>query len=123
MKTAPNAPNAETKERLATLVERANALDAIFACGGTLDLAAPLSLRAAGRKKLEIVEREGLRRTDVDKKLRAWCAPASFGEGAEPRTDARARDGRQLPDKPNSRLQKYRLTAAWRAAVAKTSGE
>lgn len=34
--------------------------------------------------------------SNVDKKLRAWCAPASFGDGTETRTDVRVRDGRQL---------------------------
>lgn len=67
-------------------------------CGsfGEVELAAPLSLRGPGRKKLELVQRIGFRPSNVDKKLRAWCAPASFGEGTETRTDARVRDGRQL---------------------------
>ncbi|MBX3274280.1 MAG: hypothetical protein KF729_28695, partial [Sandaracinaceae bacterium] len=96
MKTAPKPQDAETKKWLTTLVERAKALDAIFACGGEVEVAAPLSLRGPGGKKLEIVERIGFRRSNVDKKLRAWCAPASFGEGTETRTDARVREGRQL---------------------------
>src|SRR5262245_56746233 len=96
MKTAPKPQNAETKKWLTTLVERAKALDSIFACGGEVEVAAPLSLRGPGGKKLEVVERIGFRPSNVDKKLRAWCAPASFGEGAETRTDVRVRDGRQL---------------------------
>jgi hypothetical protein len=96
MKTAPKPENAETKKWLTTLVERAKALDAIFACGGEVEVAAPLSLRGPSGKKLEVVERIGFRPSNVDKKLRAWCAPASFGEGTETRTDARVRDGRQL---------------------------
>ncbi len=96
MKTARKPQNAETAKRLTTLVERAKALDAIFACGGEVEVAAPLSLRGPSGKKLEVVERIGFRRSNVDKKLRAWCAPASFGEGTETRTDARVRDGRQL---------------------------
>ena len=96
MKTAPKPQNAETKKWLTTLVERANALDAIFACGGEVEVAAPLSLRGPGGKKLQVVERIGFRPSNVNKKLRAWCAPASFGEGTETRTDARVREGRQL---------------------------
>lgn len=96
MKTAPKPQNAETKERIATLVGRAKALDAVFACGGEVDVAAPIKLRGPSGKKLEIVERIGFRRSNVDKKLRAWCAPASFGEGTETRTDDRVREGRQL---------------------------
>ena len=96
MKTEPEPQSAETKKWLTTLVERAKALDAIFACGGEVEVAAPLSLRGPNGKKLEIVERIGFRPSNVDKKLRAWCAPASFGEGTETRTDARVREGRQL---------------------------
>jgi len=96
MKAEPEPQNAETAKRLTTLVERAKALDAIFACGGEVEVAAPLLLRDHRGKKLEVVERIGYRRSNVDKKLRAWCAPASFGEGTETRTDARVRDGRQL---------------------------
>ena len=96
MRSALEEQNAETKKRLTALVERAKALDAIFACGGEVELAAPLSLRGPGGKKLEVVEWIGFRRSNVDKKLRAWCAPASFGDGKETRTDARVRDGRQL---------------------------
>lgn len=96
MTTDPKPQNAETKKWLTTLVERAKALDAIFACGGEVEVPAPLSLRGPGGKKLEVVERIGFRRSNVDKKLRAWCAPASFGEGTETRTDVRVREGRQL---------------------------
>lgn len=96
MQTEPELQNAVTTKWLSTLVERAKTLDAIFACGGEVEVAAPLSLRGPGKKKLEIVERIGFRPTNVDKKLRAWCAPASFGDGAETRTDDRVRDGRQL---------------------------
>lgn len=96
MQTTPKSQNAETTKWLTKWVERAKALDAIFACGGELELAAPLSLRGPGGKKLEVVERIGLRPSNVDKKLRAWCAPASFGEGAETRTDVRVRNGDQL---------------------------
>lgn len=96
MKTAPKPQNTETTEWLTKLIERAKALDAIFACGGEVEVAVPLSLRGPGGKKLEVVERIGLRRSNVDKKLRAWCAPASFGEGTQTRTDVRVRDGRQL---------------------------
>ncbi len=96
MKSSPKPHDAETKNRLTTLVERANALDAIFACGGEVEVARPLWLRGPGGKKLEVVEWVGLRRTNVGKKLLKWCAPASFGEGTETRTDVRVRDGRQL---------------------------
>ncbi len=96
MKAAPKPQSTETTKWLATLVERAQALDTIFACGGEVKLAAPLSLRGPRGKKLEVVERIGFRPSNVDKKLRAWCAPASFGDGAETRTDARVREGRQL---------------------------
>lgn len=96
MRSALKEQNAETKKWLTTLAERANALDTIFACGGEVEVAAPLALRGPGGKKLEIVERIGVRPSNVGKKLRAWCAPASFGDGAETRTDVGVRDGRQL---------------------------
>lgn len=96
MKIAAEPQSAETEKWLTTLVERAKALDAIFACGGEVEVAAPLSLRGPGGKKLEIIERIGFRPSNVDKKLRAWCAPASFGDGTKTRTDARVRAGRQL---------------------------
>lgn len=96
MKNASNTPNAETKKRLATLVERAKALDAIFACGGEVELDAPLTLRGPAGKKQEIVERISYRSGNVDRKLRAWCTPASFGKGTKTRTDVVVREGRQL---------------------------
>jgi len=96
MKTASKPHDTETKKGLAALVERAKALDAIFACGGEVEVAVPISLSGPGGKKLEVVEWTGFRRSNVAKKLRAWCAPASFGEGAETRTDVRVREGRQL---------------------------
>lgn len=96
MKTEPEPKNAETEKWLTTLVKRATALEATFACGGEVEVAAPLSLRGPKGKKLQIVERIGFRPSNVDKKLRAWCAPASFGDGMETRMDARVRDGRQL---------------------------
>ena len=96
MKTARKRRNADPAKRLASLVMRAKALDAIFACGGDIKLAAPLSLRGPGGKKVTVVEQNGFGPSNVAKKLRAWCAPASFGEGTQTRTDARVRDGRQL---------------------------
>lgn len=96
MTIEPKPQSVEAEKWLTTLVERAKALDAIFACGGEVEVVAPLSLRGPSGKKLEIVERIGFRPSNIDKKLRAWCAPASFGEGTETRTDARVRDGRQL---------------------------
>ncbi|MEB3203607.1 MAG: hypothetical protein VKP57_02800 [Candidatus Sericytochromatia bacterium] len=78
------------------LAERARALDSIFACGGEVEVAAPLSLRGPDGKRLEIAEHIGWRPTHVGRKLRAWCGPASFGEGAKTRSDARVRLGQQL---------------------------
>lgn len=96
MKTGPKVQNAETKKWLTTLLDRAKALDAIFACGGEVEVAAPLLLRGPGGKKLEVVEQVGIGRSNIDKQLCAWCPPASFGEGTETRTDVRVREGRQL---------------------------
>ena len=96
MLTPSNASNAQTETWFSVLTEQAKALDAIFACGGEVQVPAPIVLRGPGGKKLEVVERNGLHATKVDKKLRAWCAPASFGEGAETRQDTRVRAGRQL---------------------------
>ena len=93
---AKKPPNAATSKRLTTLVERARALDAVFACGGEVVVAAPLSLRGPGGKKVEVIEEVTFRSSKIDKRLTAWCAPASFGEGTETRTDARVREGRQL---------------------------
>lgn len=95
MQVTSKPQTVETKKWLTTLVERAHALDSIFACGGEVELAAPLALRGPGGKKVEVVERIGYRRSHADRKLRAWCAPASFGEGAETRTDSRVREGHQ----------------------------
>ena len=67
MKTAPKPQNTETEKWLTTLVERAKALDVIFACGGEVEVAAPLALRGPGGKKLEVVERIGFRPSNVDK--------------------------------------------------------
>lgn len=86
MKIEPKTQNAETKKWLTTLVERAKALDAVSACDGAVEVAAPLWLRAPGGKKLEVVERIGFRRSNLDKKLRAWCAPRA-------RSWARSADG------------------------------
>jgi len=96
MRASRTPQNTETTKWLATLAGRATALDAIFATGGEVEVAAPLSLRGPGGEKLELVERIGFRPTNVDKKLSAWCTPASFGEGSETRSDARVREGRQL---------------------------
>lgn len=96
MRTVPTLQNIETKKWLKTLGERAKALDSIFACGGEVEVKTPLALRGPEGKRVEVVERIGFRRSNVDKKLRAWCAPASFGQGTETRTDARVREGRQL---------------------------
>lgn len=96
MKTVPKPQNAETKRWLTALVERAKALDSIFACGGEAEVAAPLRLRGPDGKTLEVVDRSGFRPSNVAKKLRAWCGPASFGKGAETRTDVRVREGWQL---------------------------
>lgn len=87
--------NDETKQWLGRLIECARALDSIFACGGELELAAPLWLCGPGGKKVEIAERNGYRRSNADRKIRAWCSPASFGEGTETRTDGSVRQGEQ----------------------------
>jgi hypothetical protein len=55
MTARTTSQNPATEEWLKVLVERARALDAIFACGGEVELAAPLSLRGPGGKKLESV--------------------------------------------------------------------
>jgi hypothetical protein len=56
MNTAPKPQNSETKMWLTTRIERAKALDPILACGGEIAVAAPLSLRGRGGKKLEARE-------------------------------------------------------------------
>lgn len=98
MTTRPKAPSDETNARLATLVDRVNALDTLFACGGELQVPAPVVLRGPKGKRVAVVRREedSLRPGTVGKKLRAWCAPASFGDGTATRQDARVRAGRQL---------------------------
>lgn len=96
MTTASKATNTATSAWITTLGERAKALDTIFASGGEVQVDAPLSLRRPGGKPLTVIEQLGYRSTNVDKKLRTWCAPASFGKGNETRTDPRVREGRQL---------------------------
>ena len=88
--------SAATTKRLTQLAERAKALDVIFACGGEVQVPAPLALHRPGAKKLQVAERIGFRPTKIDTKLRTWCAPAVFGEGTQTRSDARVREGRQL---------------------------
>lgn len=96
MNPPSNDPNSATKRWVAALSERTKSLDALFACGGVVRVAEPLVLRGPGGKKLQVAERIGAHATKVDQKLRAWCAPASFGHGSETRQDARVRAGRQL---------------------------
>lgn len=95
MSTEANAPSPETTKRLATLAARAMDLDAIFACGGEAKLPAPLALRGPKGKRL-VIDGRASRSPSTEKQLRAWCAPAAFGDGAKTRTDMRVRDGHQL---------------------------
>ncbi|MCB9585280.1 MAG: hypothetical protein H6718_07775 [Polyangiaceae bacterium] len=96
MKTVRKEHSAATKKRLTTLGSRAQALEAVFACGGEVELASPLVLGGKGRKRLQIVDRFDIGRPKAGKRLYAWCAPASFGEGKTTRQDARVREGGQL---------------------------
>jgi hypothetical protein len=96
MSANAKTPSPETTKHVATLAARAMDLDAIFACGGDAKLPAPLALRGPTGKRLVIDEHVVSRSASAEKQLRAWCAPAAFGHGAETRTDPRVRDGHQL---------------------------
>lgn len=88
--------NDATLKHLETLATHAMALDTIFACGGAVDVAAPMVLKGPKRQSAIIIEEPSLRRSNVDQKLWKWCAPAGFGDGDVTREDPRVRDGRQL---------------------------
>lgn len=96
MSASPTPHNAETTRWLATLTERAEALERKFACGGTAIVPAPLVLRGPDAQRIEVVERGSILFDRVGDELARWCAPASFGVGSETRTESRVRDGRQL---------------------------
>jgi hypothetical protein len=85
----------ETAARLADLGERIRDLEAGFACGGTIALPAPVTLRFADGRSIRIV-REDAWRQSVGRKLMARCEPAPFGAGRKTYHDRRVRDGGQL---------------------------
>jgi hypothetical protein len=85
-----------TRKRLAGLAERVRGLDAVFACGGTVVLGAPVELQFRDGKVIRVVAVEGWRRSDLGKRLMKRCGPAPFGVGRETRHDRRVRDGGQL---------------------------
>lgn len=90
-------PSAESRKRLAQLADLVCGLDAVFSCGGTVVLGAPVELKFRGGKVIRVVAAQGgWRRSDVGKRVMKQCRPAPFGVGRETRHDRRVRDGGQL---------------------------
>lgn len=85
----------ETKARLADLAERIRDLEAVFACGGTIALPAPVTLRFADGRSIRVVREHAWRRS-VGRRLMARCQPAPFGVGRKTYHDRSVRDGGQL---------------------------
>jgi hypothetical protein len=85
----------ETTARLADLAERIRNLEAVFSCGGTITLPAPVTLLFADGRSIRVV-REKLWTRTIGRKLMARCQPASFGVGRRTYHDRRVRDGGQL---------------------------
>jgi hypothetical protein len=81
---------------LPALAGRVRDLDAVFSCGGTVELAAPVGLRFQDGRTLRIARDDGWRSTDVGKRLIRRCEPAPFGVGRQTRRDRRVRHGWQL---------------------------
>jgi len=85
----------ETTARLADLAERIRDLEAVFSCGGTITLPAPVTLLFADGRSIRVV-REKVWTRSIGRKLMARCQPASFGVGRRTYRDRRVRDGGQL---------------------------
>jgi hypothetical protein len=85
----------ETTTRLADLAERIRDLEAVFSCGGTIALPAPVTLLFADGRSVRVVRERAWTRS-IGKKLMARCQPAPFGVGRKTHRDRRVRDGGQL---------------------------
>jgi hypothetical protein len=85
----------ETAAHLTRLARRIRDLEAVFSCGGTVTLDAPVTLRFADGRSIPVVRESGWKRT-IGKKLMARCEPAPFGVGTRTVHDRRVRDGGQL---------------------------
>ena len=85
----------ETTARLADLAGRIRDLEAVFSCGGTITLPAPVTLFFADGRSIRVV-RENAWTRGIGRKLMARCQPASFGVGRKTYHDRRVRDGGQL---------------------------
>ena len=88
--------NATTTKHLETLAEAVRGLEAVFSCGGTVELPAPVELEFEDERVIRVAQREGFGTYTVGKRLAARCAPAPFGIGSETRHDPRVRSGGQL---------------------------
>jgi hypothetical protein len=95
-RVAHDVTGKRTKQHLETLATRVRGLDAVFSCGGTVTLPAPVRLRFEGRRAVPVVGDRYGDDTRVARRLRKECAPARFGLGSETRRDPRVRDGGQL---------------------------
>jgi hypothetical protein len=85
----------ETAILVAGLARRIRDLEAVFSCGGTVTLAAPVTLRFGDGRRIR-VERERVLSRSVGRRLMARCEPAPFGVGRETHRDRRVRDGGHL---------------------------
>lgn len=85
----------ETTARLADLAELIRDLEAVFSCGGTITLTAPVTLLFADGRSIRVV-RENEWTRSMGRKLMARCQPAAFGVGRKTYHDRRVRDGGQL---------------------------
>jgi hypothetical protein len=85
----------ETTARLADLPGRIRDLEAVFSCGGTITLPAPVTLFFADGRSIRVA-RENAWTQGIGRKLMARCQPAPFGVGRKTYHDRRVRDGGQL---------------------------
>jgi hypothetical protein len=85
-----------TEEHTRALGKRVRALDAVFACGGTVVLPTSVRLRFESRRSVEVAADRFGYETKLSRRLRKECTQAPFGVGTETRRDAAVRDGDQL---------------------------
>lgn len=81
---------------LRALAARVRDLDAVFSCGGKVELSRPLELRFGGRKNVRLSNEHRMDETALARRLKKQCTPAPFGVGSETRRDPQVRDGDQL---------------------------
>jgi hypothetical protein len=94
MRSSKSTPD-ETAAHITQLARRVRDLEAVYSCGGTVTLDAPVSLRFADGRSIRVERERGWQRS-IGRKLMARCEPAPFGVGRKTVRDRRVRDGGQL---------------------------